>query len=343
MKQIVSILLMCFFCLIGTAAEAETSGYTQIDQETAKEMMLQDDGHVIVDVRRQDEYDAGHIPGAICVPNESIGCDSPEALPDYDQIILIYCRSGRRSKEAAKKLAGMGYTNIYEFGGILDWTGEIAAKDIPSEDAASLRFSSFAGGGYEYQVEIEDPSVVNCKTEYEYEAQADEIDGASFDFIVTFTGLKPGTTTITVYGRSPILENEDSMYTVNVDDTLNVSLIPVRTISTLYLYRNGEIYYDTYQISMDTDGYHVSISEEPEQPVSTDVIDALMKVIDTYEVMSWDGFSESKDYVLDGEGFWLDLTLTDGTRVHAVGDNAFPEHYFEAMGEMWNILTELEP
>ena len=82
------------------------------------------------DVRRQDEYDEGHIPGAICIPNESIGCDSPEALPDYDQIILIYCRSGRRSKEAAGKLAGMGYTNIYEFGGILDWMGDIVTDEM---------------------------------------------------------------------------------------------------------------------------------------------------------------------------------------------------------------------
>ena len=86
--------------------------------------------HIIVDVRRQDEYDEGHIPGAICIPNESIGCDSPEALPDYDQIILIYCRSGRRSKEAAGKLAGMGYTNIYEFGGILDWMGDIVTDEM---------------------------------------------------------------------------------------------------------------------------------------------------------------------------------------------------------------------
>ena len=105
-------------------AESEPT-YHQISQEEAKEMMSRDDGHVVVDVRRQDEYDEGHIPGAILIPNESIGCDSPEALPDYDQIILIYCRSGNRSKQAAQKLAEMGYTNIYEFGGIIDWTGEI--------------------------------------------------------------------------------------------------------------------------------------------------------------------------------------------------------------------------
>ena len=108
-----------------TDTEKRSPGFHQISQEEAKEIMAKDDGHVVVDVRRQDEYDAGHIPGAILIPNESIGCDSPEALPDYDQIILVYCRSGNRSKQAAQKLAGMGYTSIYEFGGITTWTGDV--------------------------------------------------------------------------------------------------------------------------------------------------------------------------------------------------------------------------
>ena len=102
--------------------------YAQIDQQTAKAMMEKDDGHVIVDVRRQDEYDAGHIPGAILIPNESIDRSRPEALPDLDRIILIYCRSGNRSKQAAQKLFDMGYTNLYEFGGITDWTGPIVTS-----------------------------------------------------------------------------------------------------------------------------------------------------------------------------------------------------------------------
>ncbi len=126
MKRILSILLPVFLCAV---CSAQAEGYTQIDQETAKRMMEADDGHVVVDVRRQDEYDAGHIPGAVLIPNESIGCDSPEALPDYDQIILIYCRSGNRSKQAAQKLAGMGYTQIYEFGGIMTWTGPIVTAE----------------------------------------------------------------------------------------------------------------------------------------------------------------------------------------------------------------------
>lgn len=107
------------------AGKVDSGTYTQIDQETAKQMMELDDGHVLVDTRRQDEFDAGHIPGAICIPNESIVDSMPAELPDLDQVILIYCRTGRRSKEAAQKLADIGYTNVYEMGGITDWTGEV--------------------------------------------------------------------------------------------------------------------------------------------------------------------------------------------------------------------------
>ena len=130
-KRILPLLLIMLFVLSGCASvkeEQNKAGYKQISQEEAKEMMGRDDGHVIVDVRRQDEYDTGHIPGAILIPNESIGHGAPEALPDYDQVILIYCRSGNRSKQASEKLAAMGYTNIYEFGGINTWTGEIVTE-----------------------------------------------------------------------------------------------------------------------------------------------------------------------------------------------------------------------
>ena len=87
-------------------------------------MMNREDGHIIVDVRRRDEYDEGHLPDAILIPNESIDKTRPQELPDLDQIILVYCRSGRRSKEASEKLVAMGYKNVYEFGGIITWTGE---------------------------------------------------------------------------------------------------------------------------------------------------------------------------------------------------------------------------
>ena len=129
--------------------------YSQISQNEAMEMMARDDGHVVVDVRRQDEYDAGHIPGAILIPNESIGCDSPEALPDYDQIILIYCRTGNRSKQAAEKLAAMGYTNIYEFGGINTWEGDIVTNEEEATEVGAFDFekkSVLLNSGYEMPI-----------------------------------------------------------------------------------------------------------------------------------------------------------------------------------------------
>ena len=92
------------------------------------EMMEKDDGHVIVDVRTQEEYDEGHIPDAVLIPNETIAHSPPAELPDKDQIILIYCRRGNRSKDASQKLADMGYTNIYEFGGIETWEGEVVTE-----------------------------------------------------------------------------------------------------------------------------------------------------------------------------------------------------------------------
>ena len=108
----------------GEGEDGMKGRYAQISQEEAVRMMNKDDGHLIVDVRRQDEFDGGHIPGAVCIPNESID-GRTEALPDLKQILLVYCRSGRRSKEAAQKLADAGYKNVYEFGGILDWTGPV--------------------------------------------------------------------------------------------------------------------------------------------------------------------------------------------------------------------------
>ena len=127
MKRLAIIFFTIIVLLSGCAqpSGSSTASYKQITQEEAKETMAKDDGHIIVDVRRQDEYDEGHIPSAVLIPNESITDKQPEELPDLDQIILVYCRSGRRSKEASQKLANIGYTNVYEFGGINTWTGEI--------------------------------------------------------------------------------------------------------------------------------------------------------------------------------------------------------------------------
>ena len=98
--------------------------YLNITAEEAKEIMDTQAGCVILDVRAREEYDEGHIPGAIVIPHTEIEAQAAEALPDKGQLILVYCRSGRRGKIAAEALVGLGYTNIREFGGILDWPYE---------------------------------------------------------------------------------------------------------------------------------------------------------------------------------------------------------------------------
>lgn len=96
-----------------------------ISAEEAKQIMDNEEGYVILDVRTQEEYDEGHIPGAILIPNTEIEAKAEEILTDKDQLILVCCRSGRRSKMAAEILVELGYTNIKEFGGIIDWPYEV--------------------------------------------------------------------------------------------------------------------------------------------------------------------------------------------------------------------------
>jgi rhodanese-related sulfurtransferase len=105
--------------------KGEKMMYDTITAETAKNIMDSEKDFVILDTREQYEYDEGHIPGAILIPYTEIINKSEDILPDKDKIILVYCRSGRRSKIAAEYLAGLGYTNVKEFGGIVDWPYEI--------------------------------------------------------------------------------------------------------------------------------------------------------------------------------------------------------------------------
>ena len=241
-KMIPFIVLLCLLIGISCSASQKATSFTRISMEEAKKMMEMDDGHVIVDVRTEEEYSSGHIPGAICIPNETIYKDRPSALPDLDQVILVYCRSGNRSKRSARMLYEMGYTNVYEFGGIIDWDGEIE------------------------------------------------------------TG---------------------------------------RTLLTFSVYRYGEIRYDSYSIFLDEDSYHISVNDEEPQSMDEETVQMLMEVIEAYNVSSWDGFDETNENVLDGEGFSLESGFTDGTSVKALGDNAFPDQYADAMGEMWDILSHI--
>ena len=128
---VISILFCLFFtsCANESVKDADDNGenmmYEQISAEDAKEIMDSGEDRIILDVREQDEYNEGHISNAILVPYTEIENKAEEILPDKDKLILVYCRSGRRSKIAAESLVKMGYTNVKEFGGIIDWQYEI--------------------------------------------------------------------------------------------------------------------------------------------------------------------------------------------------------------------------
>lgn len=131
MKKVIIILIILAVIIGGVimlnkSTEKETTNqiqYVSMDEITT--IMQENTNYIILDVRTIEEYNEGHIPNAICIPNETIDETVTTKLPNKDQLILIYCRSGNRSKQAALKLQQLGYTNLVEFGGIIDWNGEI--------------------------------------------------------------------------------------------------------------------------------------------------------------------------------------------------------------------------
>ena len=133
MKKLLPIFISTLF-LVGCAVPAEQEiSYRQITMDEAVAMMKEEEGYIILDVRTAAEFDEKHIPGSINIPNETIGTDAIPELPDKDQLILVYCRSGNRSKQASEKLVKLGYTNVVEFGGIIDWPGETQTNEGGSQ------------------------------------------------------------------------------------------------------------------------------------------------------------------------------------------------------------------
>lgn len=122
MKIVLTMFLVAIL-LVSCANSQEV--YMNITPETAKQIMDTSKDYVILDVRTQEEFDQAHIPGAILIPNDHISAEAERVLMDKNQLILVYCRSGRRSKLAAEELVKLGYTNIKEFGGIIDWPYEV--------------------------------------------------------------------------------------------------------------------------------------------------------------------------------------------------------------------------
>ena len=128
MRRWFSFLLLLFLLAGCTASNEQENSYRQISMDEAVTMMEEESGYIILDVRTPEEYRERHIPNAINIPNETIGSEDIQELPDRDQLILVYCRSGNRSKQASGKLAELGYTNIVEIGGINDWTGDTVSE-----------------------------------------------------------------------------------------------------------------------------------------------------------------------------------------------------------------------
>lgn len=128
LKRILPLLLVLMLMLTGCGksdADIQNNTYEKISMSEGLARMESDENYILLDVRRADEFESGHIPGAVNLPNEEIGTEEIPSLPDKTQTIYIYCRSGNRSKQAADKLLALGYTNIIEFGGIIDYTGEL--------------------------------------------------------------------------------------------------------------------------------------------------------------------------------------------------------------------------
>ena len=125
-KRILIVLAVLLLSGCGQTTSPEKEAvYVNITAEEAKAVMDREEGYVILDTRTQEEFDDGHIPGAILIPHDEILESAEEVLTDKDQLILVYCRSGRRSKLASEDLISLGYTNIMEFGGIIDWPYEV--------------------------------------------------------------------------------------------------------------------------------------------------------------------------------------------------------------------------
>lgn len=128
MKKIIPLLIIVLILGGCASSKEETPTYRQVSTEEAIAIMEKESGYVILDVRTAEEFQEKHIPNAINIPNETIGRDEIKELPDKDQLILVYCRSGNRSKQASEKLVKLGYTNIVEFGGINSWTGDTVSE-----------------------------------------------------------------------------------------------------------------------------------------------------------------------------------------------------------------------
>ena len=211
-----------------------------------------------------------------------------------------------------------------------------------SAEGAVLSFSSFDGGGYEYTAVIEDPAVLSFTAFREYGSSRKAYEtGSAYQMVFEFTGLQAGETRIFISAESPILEFYEMTYIAQVNEALEVSLSAEQSLARFRLYRDGRrIPSVNYEITRTGQDYYLSVDYEEPSIMNPEAADALYKVFETYNMAAWDGFSEIGPAKLESEQFDLEIRLSDGTLLRAVGDNAFPQDYREAMDAIIEILKD---
>ena len=214
----------------------------------------------------------------------------------------------------------------------------------PPEGGLTLYYDSFDGGGPSYTVDIEDETILSCASEQRYlDANHEELDGAGFNVCFTFTGLRPGRTLVVVTADSPILgEAVADCFFVTVDESLRLTCAELPRVTRLDLYRAGSLVPRSFTVWLDDDGkcWFAEDVSGAAHTISEDILDELTVAAARWDLAAWDGFSEENLYVLDGEFFSLEIDFADGTSIRADGNNAFPPGYFDAMGDLEDILTD---
>ncbi len=217
------------------------------------------------------------------------------------------------------------------------------AEDTAENDGnAVLVFSSFDGGGFEYNITVDNPEIVTYTRQRDYGSDRHLFEtGSPYQEYFIFSGLKTGSTKVTIFASSPIIDSYEMVYQADVNENLEVTLTAARSISRFELYLHGEMaprYYSVYMLQNEP---YLSVRDnENYRRIDQKTVDDLTGVFEAYDVASWNGFSGYNGYVLDGEGFRLEIYLNDGSYISATGDNSFPEHYHEVISQWEEILND---
>ena len=213
---------------------------------------------------------------------------------------------------------------------------------VRGEDAV-LTYSSFSGGGPDYTVAIADPSVVTyeMRCRYPYSGPEDLMPpGTKYSVDISFTGLKPGETAVTISSRGPLTADQDENLTAVVDEDLNVTLVWPRGLARLDFRRENADGVRDYSLFYLQDGFFLSRNDEVPRPADTEVIDTLLAVYDGSDLASWDGFDATGGK--EGEAFSLYYAFTGGyPSMSAKGRGSFPENYAEAMDRIESVLASV--